>query len=759
MTRNRVFLISSGKGGVGKTTATANIGLGLARYGNKVCLIDGDIALKNLDLHFGAEGRCKYSAIDALNGLVDFEKIFITDRRWPNLHIIQLTKIKQKFILNTDDLKNILMELSSRNFDYILIDCPAGIDNGFLLPARLATDAIIVSTLEVPTIRDVDRVTGILEGFKNINTINLLINRVNHEIGEKDVSISVRDMLDLVGIPLLGTIPDDRKVIVSANIGTPIISNLGTVNESPASLAFDNATLRLIDPNKPMINFDSQIESPTKSFQLKNIFLRQFCRKLPVYLASIFLGAGLVFTNRGRVHTSNTNQLQYIVSSVSNNNLDYGGRSQVVRQKIVTLSDAGSTPVDHHKGTVVAGVDSQSLNGKDPVEDKPMFKKVTVYIKDDKTYMYLLNSDTKENIIIPSSDVKFFDAADYFLEKKTIPWKNNDVNCNFVLDKEAFVVVEKELILVDKYINQDTKDNPLRAIIVYPSEFNSDERMNRKFCFEIEKPKKVNHAVHDKEPIVEGFTGELPGLQGFFYSFVSTTDENGNYAVRDFTVGGKGHNMQMKPSSKFAINSVNTINKIMEQNLDKESSNSEPTSIYLKRLKYPRRNPFKSGKEYSDSYSGRFGEIEIENEKSDFSLNQVRRIKSYRSYTSNNINGKQYDNWISKTDLGDAGKLSDGDRLKILPALTEEKNKITLFKSTLTVVDKIFDTNLEETLPKKLSNIKFRRPRFGKKSKPILSSPLRIKRSNPSESSESSESLKTSKRSKKSRASKSYRNK
>jgi hypothetical protein len=405
---------------------------------------------------------------------------------------------------------------------------------------------------------------------------------------------------------------------------------------------------------------------------------------------------------------------------------------------------------------VVAGVGAQSLDEKDPVEDKPMFKKVTVYIKDDKTSMYLLNSDTKENITIPSSDVKFFDAADYFLKKKTIPWKNNDVNCNFILDKEAFAVVEDTLILVDEYKNQDTKDNPLRAIKVYPSELNPDERMEKKFCFEIEKPKKVNHAVHDKEPIVEGFTGQFPGLRGFFYNLVFTTDENGKYAARDFTVENKRRNMRMKLGSKFAINSVNTFNRIMEQELDKENSNSESIPIYSKRLNYPSRNPFKSDKRYSDSYSGRFSEIEIENEKSNFSLNQARGVRTYWSYVDNNISGKHSDDWIFQINLCDVGELPDGRRLKVTIGIIQEEEKKTLFNSILILVDKIFGTNLEETLPRKLSNTKFRRPRFGKKSKSVFLSSPRIERSDPSESSESSESLKTSKRS---RVSKSYRNK
>ena len=351
-------------------------------------LIDGDLALRNLDLFIGLEQRIQFSALDAARGLVPFEQIFVTDERWKGLSFVQLTRMKQKFTLDRDELQTILERVAEQGFDYILYDCPAGIDTGFLLPASFATDAILVSLLEVPAIRDVDRVAGILEGFKNIKTVNLLINRVDSESVKRKDSISVLDMLNLVGIPLLAMIPDDPKVITSANIGVPIIQNVGTPNESPASLAFDNAALRFIDPENPLIDFNSKL-IPSKQKTSKGFWKPSF-KPLRSWIA-VFTFSLLISSMPSTSSAFPRFGLTTIVSVFNRKTIDNGGRSQVVRQGTVTPPCGSSNLLAHLFGRSGAVYSEESES--DVIESRvnPIVKGLSSITK--------VFEDQKENII------------------------------------------------------------------------------------------------------------------------------------------------------------------------------------------------------------------------------------------------------------------------------------------------------------------------------------------------------------------------
>ncbi|MGK7931558.1 MAG: septum site-determining protein MinD [Microcystaceae cyanobacterium] len=244
-----VIVVTSGKGGVGKTTVTANLGSALARQNFKVALVDADFGLRNLDLLLGLEQRVVYTAIDVVSGECDIDKALVKDKRQPNLVLLAAAQNRSKEAINPEQMKDIVDQLVNR-YDYILIDCPAGIEMGFRNAIAPAKEAIIVTTPEMAAVRDADRVVGLLE-TSNIEKIRLIVNRLRPEMVQLRQMISVEDIQDLLVVPLLGIVPDDERIIISTNRGEPLI--LEEKLSLPA-MAFNNIALRLQGEDIPYLD-------------------------------------------------------------------------------------------------------------------------------------------------------------------------------------------------------------------------------------------------------------------------------------------------------------------------------------------------------------------------------------------------------------------------------------------------------------------------------------------------------------------------
>lgn len=263
----RVIVLTSGKGGVGKTSTTANMGISIARLGYKIALIDADIGLKNLDLLIGLENRILYTVMDVFEGNCRLDQALIRDKRWKNLSLLCISKNRQRYNITKKNMKTLIDSLINLNFSYIFIDCPAGIDIGFINAITAANEAIIITTPELPALRDADRVAGLLEA-NGIYDIKLLINRVRSDMIKKNDMLSVKDVQEALGIPLLGAIPEDEQIIISTNLGEPLVlKNKLTL----AGIAFENATRRLIGKDINFIN----LEQPYKNIfqKLKDFFV------------------------------------------------------------------------------------------------------------------------------------------------------------------------------------------------------------------------------------------------------------------------------------------------------------------------------------------------------------------------------------------------------------------------------------------------------------------------------------------------------
>jgi septum site-determining protein MinD len=265
----RVIVITSGKGGVGKTTTTSNIGMSLAKFGYRTLLIDADVGLRNLDLLLGLENRIIYTGLDVLNETCQLKQALIQDKRQQNLYFFPLSSSQAKTTITAADVKSLINKLEE-SFDFILIDSPAGIDTGFLNATECASEAIVVVTPEVPSIRDADRVIGLLM-VKNINKIHLVINRIRPNMVKNDDMMSIDDVKNILGIPLLGVIPDSEKIIIASNQGEPIV--LDTKNSLPRT-AFDNTTKRLLGEEITFLDLSTKtFTNPVKRI-LKNIITR-----------------------------------------------------------------------------------------------------------------------------------------------------------------------------------------------------------------------------------------------------------------------------------------------------------------------------------------------------------------------------------------------------------------------------------------------------------------------------------------------------
>lgn len=261
----RVIVITSGKGGVGKTTTSANIGTALAKAGQKVVLIDTDIGLRNLDLLLGLENRIVYTIIDVVEERCKLKQALVKDKKNPNLCLLAAAQTRDKSALSSEQLKMICEELKEDN-DFVLVDCPAGIEQGFQNAIAGATEAIVVTTPEMSAVRDADRIIGLLEAKEEIESYRLLINRVRPTLIKSNDMMSVDDVVDILSCNLIGIIPEDTGVITSTNKGEPIVND----DKSMAGKAYQNVAKRIMgeevafldldEPKGPIIRFFGKIK-------------------------------------------------------------------------------------------------------------------------------------------------------------------------------------------------------------------------------------------------------------------------------------------------------------------------------------------------------------------------------------------------------------------------------------------------------------------------------------------------------------------
>jgi septum site-determining protein MinD len=256
----RVIVITSGKGGVGKTTTTSNIGMALARLGYNTLLVDADVGLRNLDLLLGLENRIIYSGLDVLSNTCRLEQALITDKRQPKLTFFPLSSNQAKLPITKAQIQE-LIQLLEDKYDFILIDSPAGIDDGFQTAVVPAKEAVVVVTPEVPSIRDADKVIGILVS-QNIKKISLLVNRIRPKMVKTDDMMSIDDVKNILGIPLVGVIPDSEQVIIASNRGEPLVLE---ERLSLPGLAFENTARRLLGEEIEFLNLDTSFSrNPVK---------------------------------------------------------------------------------------------------------------------------------------------------------------------------------------------------------------------------------------------------------------------------------------------------------------------------------------------------------------------------------------------------------------------------------------------------------------------------------------------------------------
>ena len=253
------IVITSGKGGVGKTTTSANIGTALAKDGNKVVLIDTDIGLRNLDLLLGLENRIVYTIVDVVEERCKLKQALVKDKKNPNLCLLAAAQTRDKSALNADQLKDICSKLKE-DFDYVLIDCPAGIEQGFQNAVAGADKAIVVTTPEMSAIRDADRIIGLLDSKEEVQDYKLLINRVRPNLIKANDMMSVEDVQEILSCEIIGIIPEDTGIITSTNKGEPIVND----EDSLAGRAYKNVAKRIQGETVEFIDLDEP----------KNIFER-----------------------------------------------------------------------------------------------------------------------------------------------------------------------------------------------------------------------------------------------------------------------------------------------------------------------------------------------------------------------------------------------------------------------------------------------------------------------------------------------------
>lgn len=248
--KSKVLVITSGKGGVGKTTTTANLGTALAMMHKRAVLVDTDIGLRNLDVVMGLENRIVFDIVDVANENCKLRQALIKDKRFEGLYLLPAAQTRDKTAITPHQMKNLTNELR-KDFDYILVDCPAGIEQGFKNAISGADDAIVVATPEVSSIRDADRIIGLLEAA-GLHNSRLILNRLRSRMVKRGDMMDIDDIIDILSINLLGVVPEDESVIISTNRGEPAVLE----NSSRAGEAYRNIAKRITGEDVPMFSLE-----------------------------------------------------------------------------------------------------------------------------------------------------------------------------------------------------------------------------------------------------------------------------------------------------------------------------------------------------------------------------------------------------------------------------------------------------------------------------------------------------------------------
>lgn len=246
---SEVIVVTSGKGGVGKTTTSANVGTGLAKLNKKVVLIDTDIGLRNLDVVMGLENRIVYNLVDVIEENCRIKQALIKDKRYPNLYLLPSAQTKDKTSVTPEQMQKLTAELKEE-FDYIILDCPAGIEQGFKNAIAGADRALVVTTPEVSAIRDADRIVGLLEA-NELKRTDLIVNRIRMDMVKRGDMMSIDDVTDILAINLIGAVPDAEEIVVATNQGEPLVGS-----DSLAGQAYLNICRRIMGEEVPFLDLD-----------------------------------------------------------------------------------------------------------------------------------------------------------------------------------------------------------------------------------------------------------------------------------------------------------------------------------------------------------------------------------------------------------------------------------------------------------------------------------------------------------------------
>lgn len=246
-----VIVVTSGKGGVGKTTTTANLGTGLAKLDKKVVLVDTDIGLRNLDVVLGLENRIVYNLVDVVDGNCKISQALIKDKKADGLFLLPAAQTRDKDAVKPEQMKTLVEELR-QDFDYILLDCPAGIEQGFKNAIAAADRALVVTTPEVSAVRDADRIIGLLEA-NEIKNSQLIVNRLNMDMVKHGNMMTADDVVEVLSIDLIGVVPYDEKIVVSTNTGTPLAGEDTLVGQS-----YMNICRRIMGEEVPFLDLNAK---------------------------------------------------------------------------------------------------------------------------------------------------------------------------------------------------------------------------------------------------------------------------------------------------------------------------------------------------------------------------------------------------------------------------------------------------------------------------------------------------------------------